>query len=135
MKFDDDIPVFGDKSKRGKVPSEAAEQVTFFAQLRKLHPDLAAIALHPRNEGKRHYAQTNKEKSEGMNAGASDIIIPCNPPFVCELKRQDHTKSRWQANQVEYLKACKKQGAFVCVALGYAAALEALNLHLEKNMK
>lgn len=85
------------------------------------------IAIHPRNEGKRHHVQVAREKAEGMTPGASDIIIPGAPSFVCELKRKDHTKSRWQAEQEEYLQACRQAGAFVCVALGWEAALEAFN--------
>ena len=42
------------------------------------------------------------------------------------MKRQDHTKSRWQDGQLEFLEASQNLGAFACVALGYVAALEAL---------
>jgi hypothetical protein len=85
------------------------------------------IALHPRNEGKRHYAQVTKQKAEGMATGAADIIIPACVSFVCELKRMDHTKSGWEDGQVEYLEAAQKAGAFVCVALGWVAAKEAFD--------
>jgi hypothetical protein len=61
-----------------------------------------------------------------MTVGASDIIVPGCPAFVCEMKRQDHTKSRWQDGQIEYLLQAQENGAFVCVALGYVAAIEAL---------
>ena len=61
-----------------------------------------------------------------MTPGASDIIIPGNPSFVCELKRRDHTKSTWQPKQLEYLEAAKENGSFVCVALGWEAAWDAL---------
>ena len=67
-----------------------------------------------------------RERIEGMVAGAPDIIIPGNPTFVCELKRLDHTKCRFQYGQLEYLEAAHKAGAFVCVALGYQAALDAV---------
>lgn len=56
---------------------------------------------------------------------ASPIIVG-NPTFVCELKRQDHTKSKWQDGQLEFLEASQKRGAFVCVAFGYLAALNAV---------
>ena len=52
--------------------------------------------------------------------------------FVCEMKRQDHTKSRWQDGQLEFLEASQKQGAFTCVALGYVAALEAVKDWIKK---
>lgn len=109
-----------------QCPPESAEQVTFFARLRREYPDsYGLIAIHPRNEGKRHHAQVMLQKSEGMAAGAADIIIPGSPTFVCELKRRDPTKSRWQDGQLEYLEAAHKAGAFVCVAFGCDGAWEA----------
>jgi hypothetical protein len=126
MKFHNDIQVFGDISFRGDCPSESLEAVTFFAKLRREHPDTyGLIATHIRNEGLRTFHQAAKQKSEGMTKGAPDIIIPASPAFVCELKRQDHTKSTWQIGQVEYLLEAQKQGAFACVALGYVGAYEA----------
>jgi len=65
--------------------------------------------------------------AEGMVKGASDIIIPGAPTFVCELKRQDHTKCRLAKEQVEYLLACQKAGAFACVALGADGAIKAVD--------
>jgi hypothetical protein len=128
MKFQHDIPVYGDKAYRGDCPPESAEQVTFFARLRREHPDTwGALAIHPRNEGKRTHYQTAQQKAQGMTPGAADIVIPASPAFVCELKRRDHTKSAWQDGQVEYLLAAQQAGAFVCVALGCDAATEAFN--------
>lgn len=126
MKFNDDIKVFGDINYRGKCPAETAEQITFFNWLRKEYPEYGAIAIHPRNEGKRTNIQAMFHKAEGMTSGASDIIIPANPAFVCEMKRRDHTKSNWEEGQEQYLIDCKKQGAFVCVALGANGAKEAI---------
>lgn len=132
MKFPDWLPVYGDKDFRGKCPAESVEQTTFFNLLRTGYKDtFGLIALHPRNEGSRTHQQTMRQKAEGMAPGASDIIIPGNPTFVCELKKQNHTKSRWQDNQLEFLEAAQKQGAFVCVALGYKAAWEAFNVWRE----
>lgn len=126
MKFPDWLPVYGDlKYRNKKCPKESAEQITFFNTIRKQYPEYGAIAVHQRNEGKRYAHQVSKQKAEGMTPGASDIIIPGSPTFVCELKRQDHTICTWQPNQIEYLEACKKQGAFVCVALGWEGAMEA----------
>lgn len=128
------VPVYGDTDWRGKCPSESVEQVTFFNRIRKI-PIYGLIAVHPRNEGVRHYKQVSKEKAEGMTKGASDIIIPGNPAFVCELKRRDRTQSKWQDGQREYLEAAQKAGAFACVALGADAAMEALEkwLSLQAN--
>ena len=130
MKFTDDMPfiVFGDKNYRGNCPSESIEQITFFNWLRREHPDYGAIALHPRNEQQLRngqFASLKRHKAEGMVTGAADIIIPAGRTFVCEMKRQDHTKSKWQEGQIDYLNACHKAGAFVCVALGYESAKQA----------
>jgi len=120
------VRVYGDQKWRGKCASESVEQITFFNRIRKV-PIYGVLALHPRNEGKRHFKQVAREKAEGMTKGASDIIIPGNPSFVCELKRRDRTQSSWQDGQKEYLEAAKKAGAFVCVALGADAATEAFS--------
>lgn len=126
MKFNESIPVYGDLSFRGKCATETLEQVTFFNWLRRVHPYLGRIAVHIRNEGDRHYAQTAKAKAEGMVSGAVDIIIPASPAFVCEMKRRDHTQSRWQDGQEEYLLESQRMGAFVCVALGWEGAKQAV---------
>ena len=110
-----------------KCPSEALEQVTFFNRVRREYPDTwGVIATHIRNEGKRSVQQNMRQKAEGMTPGASDIIIPGFPTFVCELKRRDHTLCKWQDGQQNYLLTAQKMGAFSCVALGADAAMEAL---------
>lgn len=79
--------------------------------------------------------QSAKEKSEGMTTGASDIIIPGAPSFVCELKRRDITKSKIGKEQLAYLLAAKEAGAHVCIALGVDAAWQAFiewRAHVEK---
>lgn len=123
------FPVFGNKQFRGDCPVESMEQVTFFNKLRTEYPDTwGAIALHPRNEQKLRGGQHRaliRQKAEGMTPGASDVIIPGRVSFVCEIKRQDHTKSKWQPNQIEYLIAAQNAGAFACVALGWEGAWEA----------
>ena len=126
MKFPPWLKVYGDTSYRGDCPSETLEAITFFAQLRREYPDTyGLIATHIRNEGKRNCYQASREKAEGMTKGAPDIIIPMSRTFVCEMKRLDHTKSKWQPMQLEYLKTAHDAGAFVCVALGYDAAYSA----------
>lgn len=115
--------IFGDTDYRGNCPPESAEQITAFNWLRE---NGYTTAIHPRNEGKRTHAQTNKQKAEGMTTGASDCIIPGSPTFVCEIKRKDHTKSTISAEQISYLEQCKKDGCFVCVALGYEALIQAV---------
>lgn len=132
MKFPATIPVYGDQSFRGKCHLEHVEQASFFSKLRREYPDTwGRIAIHPRNEGlliNGQFQGVIKQQIEGMAKGASDIVIPGGRGgFVCELKRRDHTKGKWQAGQIEYLEAAAACGAFVCVALGAAAAWEAFN--------
>jgi len=131
VKINPAIKAFGDLSYRGNCPTENAEQITFFNYLRNNWPAIGAIAIHIKNEGKRTHHQAARAKAEGMVAGASDIIIPGSPAFVCELKRQDHTRSQWQPKQQEYLLTAQRAGAFVCVAFGYRAALEAIEQWLD----
>lgn len=132
----DYIPVFGDTSFRDKYCAmETAELIGFFRLLEKDYPTLAAIATHIRNEGKRSKFQGYKQQQEGMNTGASDIIIPCSPPIVIELKRRDHTLSAISSKQVSYLSASHFYGAHACVALGAVGAMEAVKAWHTANKK
>ena len=131
MKIPQDIKVFGDMSFRGDCAKEDLELITFFNQLRIKYPKLAKVAIHPDNEGLvfgTGFNNHTRQKAKGaIRNGAADIIICGCPTFVCEMKRQDHTKSRWQDGQLDFLQTSQKLGAFVCVALGYESALQALN--------
>ncbi len=128
MKLPPHIKVYGDKNFRGPCPREAAEQISFFNHVRDEYPDtVGKIAFHARNEGKRSFNQVMKEAAEGATPGVSDIIIPGGPTFVCELKRKDHTKSHWQPGQMEYLEISQEAGAFAFLALGWEAAVQALD--------
>lgn len=127
------FPIYGDTKWRGKCPAESMEQVTFFSRLRREYPATwGRLALHPRNEQQLRGGQIRaiaKQKAEGMTPGASDIIIPAGGlrgSFVCELKRRDHTRSKWQDGQITYLEEANNAGSFVCVALGADAAWLAL---------
>jgi hypothetical protein len=130
MKIPDWLPVYGDINFRGDCPREDAELMTFFNELKRIYPHLSAVAIHPDNEGlvigAAHNAHIKQKAKGAIKKGAADIIIVGNPTFVCEMKRQDHTKSQWQDGQLEFLEASKNNGAFVCVALGYAGALDAV---------
>lgn len=123
------VPIYGDIKWRGKCHLEQVEQASFFSRLRREYPDTWGIlAVHPRNEGQLRGGQFKaiiKHKAEGMSPGASDIIIPGNPTFVCEMKRKDITQSKWQDGQQEYLEAAQNAGCFACVALGAEAAWDA----------
>lgn len=128
------FPVYGDTSFRDKCPPESVEQVTFFGWIRREYPETwGLIALHPRNEQSLKGGQHQRmilQKAEGLTKGASDIVIPGAPAFICELKRQDHTKSKWQPGQIEYLTAAQNAGCFVCVALGAVSASKAFGDYL-----
>lgn len=122
MKFPEWLNVVGDKNFRGNCPSEAAELMTFFNVVRTDFKNIPA--LHIRNEGKRSNIQSAIEKAQGMHPGAADIIIPGSPTLVIELKRQDHTKSKWQPYQLDFLRDSIMLGARVSVCLGHRAALQ-----------
>lgn len=136
MKIPDWLPCYGDVAYRGPCPQESAEQVTFFAQLRKNYPDsLGILAVHPKNEGLRtkgQFQQLAKDKALGLSPGAADIIIPGRQTFIVELKRADHTQSKWQPGQLEYLEAAHNAGCFVGVALGWRGAWGALEKWLRQ---
>jgi len=80
MRLPPRIKVYGDINYRGTCASEAVEQVTFFNRLRRgVKDSYGLIALHPRNEGHRHFRQVAKEKAEGMVKGAADVITASFP--------------------------------------------------------
>ena len=118
------IKVYGDPTWRGKCPTEDAEHVTFVNAVKKTR--WAGLIVHPKNEGKRTASQAQWDKARGMQKGASDFIIPTATPFICEMKRKDHTKSTWQSGQLEFLENAQSNGAWCCIALGWEAAWEAL---------
>lgn len=130
MKIPNWLKSYGNMDFRGDCPKEDSELVTFFNELKRLYPHLSDIAIHPDNEGlvigKAHNAHIRQKAKGAIKKGASDIIIVGNPTFVCEMKRQDHTKSQWQDGQIEFLEASKANGAFVCIAFGYVAAMLAV---------
>lgn len=118
---------------KGDCPLESAELKTFFNKIRREYPDTwGRLAFHPRNEGKKTHAQVTLESMEGATAGAVDIIIPGGVSFVCELKRQNKSKSRVSKAEWDYLEAALDAGAFACVAYGWEQAWRAFNDYLEE---
>jgi len=110
------------------MPKRKRRTDDLFNWLVREHPTWRALAIHPRNEQQLRGGQFRalaRHKAEGMTPGASDIIIPGAPTFVCEMKRCDHTLSKWQPGQAEYLEAARDVGCFACVALGANGAKEA----------
>lgn len=118
--------VYGDMSYRGKCPSEDAVHIAFVAWIRHRYPYYGGLLIHAKNEGKRTPQQVSMDRKMGsITNGASDIIIVGGKTFVCELKRQDCTKSHWQPGQEDFLNNANDNGAFACVAFGLDAAKNA----------
>ena len=128
------IKIYGTKDKTCDI-TEAYHMITFFNSLRINFPDsYGAIAVHIRNESRRTAQQAARHKMEGLVKGCSDIIIPGNPSFVCEMKSRS-PEAKISNEQINYLLAAQKNGSFVCVALGHEAAWEAFNDWRELNEK
>ena len=126
------IPLYGDPSYRGKCPVEAVEQASAVNRIRQLYPDtFGALVFHPRNEqqlrGGQHSAMI-KHKAEGLTAGVSDLVIPGAPCLVVEIKRRNPQLSKISPEQIAYLETAQRMGAFVAVALGAVAAIEAFDI-------
>jgi hypothetical protein len=134
MRIPDGIPIFGDIEFRGECKLEEFEQQDFVAWLRLEYPNYARLMIHPKNEGVRDGKLSSKDKRNGcLNTGASDIIIPASPSFVCEMKRANHTKSSASYDQVVYLRASIRLGAFGCIALGCEGAKKAFISWITEN--
>lgn len=124
MNFPKFLKVYGDQSFRGDCPHEDYALTSFFSRIRKDYStSYGLVAFHPKNEGKRTKQQNNIDKMKGLTAGVCDVVIIGNPTLCLEIKRDDHTKSKFQPGQLEFLEHSHNSGAFVCVALGYQAAL------------
>lgn len=133
MKIPQWLKVYGDTAFRGKCPQEDAELITAINWIRREYPDtLGALTVHIENEGKRTMAQAQMAKAKGLLAGAVDILVLTTPPMAMEMKRQDHTQSRWQKGQLEFLEAAHKHGAFVGVCFGAEGFKQAVRTYLEQ---
>lgn len=132
MSFPDWLPVYGQRNKDETQP-ETWHQKQFFSFIRVAYPNsYGRVAFHAKNESRRNYGQVYFDKSQGLTKGVSDIIIPGNPTFVCELKKSNLTEktitsSKHWVEQLKYLETCRKLGAFVCLARGYKGAEQAFN--------
>lgn len=136
MKLPSWLPSYGDTDFRGKCPQEDAELITAINWIRReYHDSLGALTVHVENEGKRTMAQAQMAKAKGLLAGAVDILILVTPPMALEMKRRDHTQSRWQNGQLEFLETAHKHGAFVGVCFGAEGFKEAVRCYLERYMQ
>lgn len=129
MRLPKTIKIYGDTSFRDKNCSyEETEQKDLFGRLKEKYPELRILAVHPKIEGNRNGKQITKDQEMGsLNTGASDIIIPGSPSFVCELKRKDHTQSKITKHQITYLETAQSMGSFACIALGADAVIAAID--------
>lgn len=133
-KLPDTISLWGDHKYRGECELEWREQAEFVKMVRMAYPHSFGILLvHVKNEGLRTEQEARNAKIMGMKEGTCDIIIPAKVPFLCEIKRRDKTKSTITQSQIDYLETGKKNGCFVCVALGAGAAWEAFEYWLIEN--
>lgn len=107
------------------APSESVEQITFFNQLKKHCPDIAKVALHVKNEGKRTMAQAAKDKAEGLVTGAPDIFIAGDPSLLIELKKRSK-RAKVGDDQIKYLNSASKLGAECYICYGWESAWIAL---------
>lgn len=132
MKIPANIPLYGNPDFRGKCPKEDQEQVSAINRIRQLHPDtFGPLVFHPRNEQQLKGGQfiaMIKHKAEGLTPGVPDLCIPGNPSLLIEIKRCDRTLSSISDEQIEYLETAQKMGAWVAVALGAVAAIEAFDI-------
>ena len=124
MKFNENIKVYGCQQYRGESAKENDEAMTLVNQVKKRYPNL--LFMHIKNEGKKTRSQADFDKAMGLLAGASDFVFLGSPPLLLEMKRKDHTLSAWQPNQQAFLLKAQDQGCMVCVALGWEAAMEAV---------
>lgn len=119
------IEVVGDLTVRGVTPLEDDELGTFFSQLNRRCPELRKQAVHIKLEGKRNRSQITQDRKKGvLNKGVSDIAIFVVPGISIELKCANYQQSDIEPEQVAFLSRSQKYGQYVCVALGYKAALD-----------
>lgn len=135
------IDVIGDVNYRNAgCPLEDAEGVTFFGEWNR-DPLLKRIPLiHIPNERKRKsgadFKELRTQKMKGAYVtGASDYIAIGYPSLVIELKREDHTKSVIDTDQIDFLVKAQNADAWVAVALGWKAAIKFAHQWYEANYK
>ena len=124
------IRIYGDINYRDKqCPKESIEQITFINWVRRSYPDTHGRTIfHAKNEAKLingQFSAIDKDRAMGMVKGCADIHDHGSPSLCMEVKRKDHTKSKIETEQIDYLLAAQNNGAFVCICLGYEAAIDA----------
>ena len=72
------------------------------------------------------------EKHRGVPAGTNLAIQMANGKYICLMAADEVITKEKLAEQVEYLEAAHKAGAFVCVAFGCDAAWQAFREWVQK---
>lgn len=118
------LPKFGDLPKSTSNPAEDYVLSSLISRIRNDYPlTYGLVAFHVKNESKRTTGQIRADKAKGLTKGVSDLIVIGNPTLCMEIKKDN--SCRFEDGQLEFLQQAQKQGAFVCLAVGYQGAKNA----------
>ncbi len=130
------IQIYGDIGYRNPdCPLEDAELITFMNWLAREYPEFPA--LHVKNEKKRQGKQflelAGERKKHSVVKGWPDVTIAGFPTLFIELKRQDHTLSSVEKDQLTFLQRAANVDCWAVVALGWQAAVACFMEWLQEN--
>ena len=118
------LPKFGDLPKSTSNPAEDYVLSSLISRIRNDYPSTyGLVAFHVKNESKRTTGKIRADKAKGLTKGVSDLIVIGNPTLCMEIKKDN--SCRFEDGQLEFLQQAQKQGAFVCLAIGYQGAKDA----------
>ena len=118
------LPKFGDLPKSTSNPAEDYVLSSLISRIRNDYPSTyGLVAFHVKNESKRTTGQIRADKAKGLARGVSDLIVVGNPTLCMEIKKDN--SCRFEDGQLEFLQQAQKQGAFVCLVIGYQGAKDA----------
>ena len=124
------LPKFGDLPKSTSNPAEDYVLSSLISRIRNDYPSTyGLVAFHVKNESKRTTGQIRADKAKGLTRGVSDLIVVGNPTLCMEIKKDN--SCRFEDGQLEFLQQAQKQGAFVCLAIGYQGAKDAFEYWLK----
>ena len=124
------LPKFGDLPKSTSNPAEDYVLSSLISRIRNDYPSsYGLVAFHVKNESKRTTGQIRADKAKGLTKGVSDLIVIGNPTLCMEIKKDN--SCRFEDGQLEFLQQAQKQGAFVCLAIGYQGAKDAFEYWLK----
>ena len=124
------LPKFGDLPKSTSNPAEDYVLSSLISRIRNDYPSTyGLVAFHVKNESKRTTGQIRADKAKGLTKGVSDLIVIGNPTLCMEIKKDN--SCRFEDGQLEFLQQAQKQGAFVCLVVGYQGAKDAFEYWLK----